>query len=309
MEMTRLPIGIICQTGVFFSGFHELKLLGKGFDLGNACDVTFTDCLEYFEQDDDTKVVFLHIEGIPHGRKFLQVANRFASRKPLLALKAGKSDHAARAAQSHTGSLVGRDEVWEAALRQAGVIRVGDIDELGDLVRVLLRLPLMGGSRIGIASNSGGVGIMCIDACHQFDLAVAELSPTTVEQMNALSPSWLSVSNPADLWPACMVSKQPLARVLTESIGAMLSDSAVDAVLFVWSPWSESNCADLSQLLARLAEAHPDKPLVCSLHGDYAKAAQNILEATGRLVVFHNPYRAIRALGHLARYSAFRRGF
>ncbi len=309
MEMEILPIGIICQTGVFFSGFHELKLLGKGFDLGNACDVGFTDGLEYFEQDDDTKIVFLHIEGIPNGRRFLSVAERVARRKPVLALKTGKSEQAARAVQSHTGSLVGKDEVWEVALRQSGVIRVGDIDELGDLVRIFPRLPLMGGRKIGIVSNSGGVGIMSIDACHLFNLEVAELSSGTMEQMNVLSPAWLSVSNPADVWPSYMVSKQPLAKVLDGSIGAMLDDGAVDALLFVWSPWSEQNCIDLSQLLAKLAEAHPDKPLVCSLHGDHARVAQDILEVTGRITVFHNPYRAIRALGHLARYSTFRRGF
>jgi len=309
IELVRVPVGIICQTGVFFTGFPGLRLIGKGIDLGNACDIDIVDGLEYFEQDDDTKIIALHIEGIRDGERFLRAANRLAQRKPVVALKTGKSEYAAQAVQSHTGSLVGKDEVWETALRQSGVIRVNDIDELGDSVRAFSSLPLMKGRKIGIISASGGLGIMSIDACHKFNLEVAKLSSITMERINALSPSWMGISNPVDIWPAYMVQKQPMTELLTESIGAVLNDYEVDAALFMWAPISHQNCSDLCQLLVKLAEAHQDKPLVCSLHGPYAEEARNNLEVTGRVIVFHNPDRAIRALAHLARYSAFRRGF
>ncbi|MDY7032623.1 MAG: CoA-binding protein, partial [Thermodesulfobacteriota bacterium] len=133
-EMKRLPIGIISQTGMFSGSFPDLNILGKGIDLGNACDIDFSDCLEYFENDQDTKILFLHIEGIKDGRRFMEVARRVAKKKPILALKTGVSPSSAQVAQSHTGSIIGNNEVWDAVFEQSGIIRVNDFDEIGDLV-------------------------------------------------------------------------------------------------------------------------------------------------------------------------------
>ena len=128
LNMVRIPVGIICQTGTFFHRFAQSLFIGKGIDLGNACDVGFVESLEYFEQDDEIKVVALHIEGVRDAKGFIAVAQHIAQKKPVLALKTGRSEHAAAAAQSHTGSLVGKDEVWEAAMKQTGIIRADDID-------------------------------------------------------------------------------------------------------------------------------------------------------------------------------------
>jgi len=163
LTMSKTPIGIICQTGSFFT-LPELKLLGKAIDLGNACDVDLGDALEYFEQDDETRVVALHIEGTEDGARFLKIAKRLSPKKPVVALKTGRSEYAAQAAQSHTGSLVGKDEVWEAAFKQSGIIRVSDIEEFGDIARAFSVLPPMNGRKIGIISESGGVGIISIDS-------------------------------------------------------------------------------------------------------------------------------------------------
>jgi len=308
INMTKVPIGVICQTGAFF-GFIGSRLLGKGIDLGNACDVNFVDSLEYFEQDTETKVIALHVEGVQDGRRFIEVVNRLARRKPVLALKAGKSEYAAQAVQSHTGSLAGTDEVWEAAFRQSGVIRADNIDEFCDLATAFSLLPLMKGRRIGIVSSSGGLGVMTVDACYQFNLEIARLSPATMKRISALSPSWQGVGNPVDIWPAFMVLKRSFTRVLTEGIGAVLSDSGVDAALLIWTVPTRQTCTHLCQILTKLAEAHQGKPLVCSLFGPYAEEAKNTLEATGGVAVFPTPDRAIRALAYLAQYSAFRRGF
>ena len=305
LNMVRIPVGIICQTGTFFHRFSQLVLVGKGIDLGNACDVDFADALEYFEQDNETKIVALHIEGVRDARRFMTIASRLARRKPVLALKTGRSEQAAEAVQSHTGSLVGKDEVWEAALRQLGIIRVNDIDELGDLTRSFILLPPMNGRRLGIVSISGGLGIMSIDACHRFNMEVARLSPATMKRISDLSPRWQAVDNPVDIWPAHMVLKQSLTKVLTETIDAMFGDSEVDAVLLIWNLWHQQTYTQVCQLLPKLAEAHPDKPLVCCFFGANAEEAKNRLEASGRIMVFHTPDKAIRALSHLARYSAF----
>jgi len=308
LDMVKMPVGIICQSGIFYAGFPEARFLGKGIDLGNACDVDFADGLEYFEQDDEVRVVGLHIEGVRDGRGFIEVARRLAQRKPVLALKTGWGKYAAQAVQSHTGSLVGEDATWEAVFRQSGVIRVSDIDELGDSVRGFSVLPPMKGGRVGVVSSSGAVGIMSIDACDKFNLEVARLSPVEVNRVSGLFPSWQSIGNPLDIWPPIGVSKYSLTEVVTEVTDTILSDYEVDAVCFIWWVWTHQICNDLYQILAKLAKVHQDKPIVCCLFGAYAEEARNRLEATGRIMVCHTPDRAIRVLGHLARYSAFRRG-
>jgi len=309
IDMAKVPVGIICQTGVFFNSFYELRVIGKGIDLGNACDVDFADAMEYFEQDDDIKVVALHIEGIRDGGRFIKVANRLTRRKPVLALKTGRGEYAAQTVQSHTGSLIGKDEIWEAALKQSGIIRVSDIDELADLVRAFSILPLMKGGRIGIATISGGLGIICIDTCHKFNLEVAKLSPISMKRISALTPSWQSVGNPLDIAPASVVLKHPFPKVLAESMEAILDDDGVDAALCLSIARTGERLSEIYPILQKLAEAHPDKPLVCSLQGPDIEEARNKLESTGRIIVFHTPERAIRALAHLSQYSAFRRGF
>ena len=293
INMAKVPIGVICQTGAFF-GFGEPNLLGKGIDLGNACDVNFAESLAYYEQDAETKVIALHIEGAQDGKEFIEAVKRVTLRKPVLVFKTGRSQYAARAIQSHTGSLAGTDEIWEAALRQAGAIRVADLEELGDATNAFHLLPLMKGRRIGIVTTSGGVGVMTIDACSQFGMEMAELSPSTIKRISVLSPPWQSIGNPLDIWPTFIVQKQPFTKVVTEGVGAVPN---------------RQTCNHLCQILTELAEVHRDKPMVCCLFGNYAGEAKSRMEATGRIMVFQAPHRAIRVLGHLAKYSAFRRGF
>jgi acyl-CoA synthetase (NDP forming) len=121
-------------------------------------------------------------------------------------------------------------------------------------------------------------------------------------------PTWLGTGNPVDIWPAHMVVKQSLTKVLTTTIDAVLDDDEVDAALLIWNLWQPQTYALVCQLLPRLAEAHPDKPLVGCFFGSNAEEGRSKLEASSRIAVFQTPERAIRALGHLARYSAFRRG-
>lgn len=308
LEMSKVPIGVVCQTGSFF-GFVESRLLGKGIDLGNACDINFAESLAYFEQDDETKVVALHIEGLRDGRRFIEAAGRVACKKPVLALKAGKSEHAAKAVQSHTGSLVGSDGVWEAALKQSGVIRVRSSEELGDAATAFSLLPLMKGKKIAVVTSTGGLGVMSVDACEQFDLELAKLSSETTERIRALVPPWHNIGNPVDVWPGYIITKNPLTKVWTETLEAVLSDKEVAAVLFIWPVPVRHTIERLHHTLVKLVEAYPDKPLVCCLIGAHAEEARAVLQATGKIAVFYTPDRAVRVLSYLARYSAFRRSF
>lgn len=307
-EMRRVPIGLICQSGVFFIGFPKLRLIGKGIDLGNACDIDFVHGMEYFESDKETSLVVLHIEGTQEGKRFLEAARRLALKKPVLALKTGQSDKAVKAAQSHTGSIVGKDEVWEVALKQAGIIRVADIDELHDLVAAFLFLPPMKGKGIGVITFTGGLGIITIDACHKFNVEIAELSSTTKKRLRDISPPWLSIGNPVDIWPAAMIS-QPFLKGLQNGFRILQQDPKVNGLLFIGGAFSRKFADELCYILEAQAEACPDKPLVSYLYGPYAEEARDKLEKLGKTIALPTPDRAIRALARLFQYSEFRRSF
>lgn len=307
VNMHKLPIGTICQSGIFFA-FSHVHLLGKGIDPANCCDIDFADSLEYFDQDPETKVIALHIEGIKDSKRFLQVVSRITPKKPVLALKAGRSEQAVRAAHSHTGSLAGKDEIWRAALKQAGVIRVNNVDELGELAVAFSVLPPMKGRRVGVVTGSGGLGVMTVDTCAEFDLEVNGLSKSTIERLKPMSPSWQNLGNPLDYFPIHLVSKQPYKKVLTECLDAVLGDSQIDGILLMSGAHTRSACTRLIQVINELSEAHRNKPLVCFLTGAYTEEAKNVLETSRKAMVFKSPYNAVRVLGHFSQYFAYRNG-
>jgi len=301
LKMEKVPIGVVCQSGVFFMGFSELNLIGKGFDLGNACDVDSAEALEYFANDSEVKVVALHIEGVSDGRRFLQAASQTSRRKPLLVLKTGKSEPAAEAARSHTGAITGQDQVWEAALKQTGAIRVEDVEELLDLVRVFSVSPPPLPGKAGLITYTGGLGIASLDALNRFSLEIAQLSSVTKSRLANLFPSWMSVTNPVDIWPPMMLS-QPVLNPLRQALGTLLADPQINAVLFIGGALFPKFTHDVCQLLLEMAEAQPDKPLVCCIYGPYAHEASACLQSTGRIAVFPTPERAARALARLVQY-------
>jgi acyl-CoA synthetase (NDP forming) len=305
IEMKRQPIGIICQTGAFFVGFSGTAFVGKGIDLGNACDVGFSEGLEYFENDSETKVIALHIEGMNDTRAFTSISSSVARKKPILALKTGQNEQAARAVQSHTGSLTGRKEVWRAAFKQAGIIQVSDLEELIDLTRIFSVLPPMKKSKIGVVTISGALGVMTIDASQNFDIGIDALSPKTQKLLDMMAPSWLKVSNPVDIWPI-MIELQPITKLLIDGLEILLTDHELGAVFFIGAAFDERWATDLCKILTELAAAHPDKPLVCSIYGPSAGQAINEMQDAGKVVGFPTPERAIRALGRLNEYSRLR---
>ena len=153
--------------------------MGKGIDVANITNVDFADCLEYFEQDHQVKVIVLHIEGMPDARRFIKIARRVSLKKPIIALKTGRSEQGIAAAQSHTGSLAGTNEVWDAALKQAGIIRVDNLEEMVDITRTLSMLPPLENPNIAVATFSGGTGIMAMDGMQNSRLRIGNIQANT----------------------------------------------------------------------------------------------------------------------------------
>lgn len=197
-------IGLISQSGnfgidVIRRGLSRGLGFSKFISSGNEIDITFEDYLERFGEDDDTRVIIAYVEGFRQGRRFLELAREITRRKPIVILKAGRSESGARAVLSHTAAMSGDDRIYDAVLRQAGVIRVDEVDELLDVAGALLRQPVPKGRRMGILTGGGGPGVIATDACERAGLETAELSMDTITRLDAILPDRWPRSNPVDM--------------------------------------------------------------------------------------------------------------
>ena len=206
IEVRALPghTAFVTQSGAFGGatlGLAEERGFGfsKFVSYGNRCDVGEIELLPYLADDPQTRVIVLYIEGIDRGREFLRVAQDASRKKPVVAIKSGRTQAGTRAASSHTGTLAGIDQIYDAAFRKAGIIRVEGIEEMFDLCQALSQCPLPQGNRVAIVTNSGGPGILAADQAERLGLDVAEPSHSLQESLKAgLSPH-ASLKNPIDL--------------------------------------------------------------------------------------------------------------
>ncbi|MHA1840032.1 MAG: acetate--CoA ligase family protein [Candidatus Ranarchaeia archaeon] len=198
------PLAFISQSGALGNailGFANRRRLGISLfaSIGNMADVSFTDLLPLAAKDEQTKVIMLYIEMMPDARKFLELAARIGVSKPLVAIKAGRTKAGSRATQSHTASLAGSDQVYEAAFRQYGIYRAEGVDELFDVSKTFAWQPGLQGDGIGIVTNSGGPGILVADAIERTGLTVAKLSPATLKTFKENLPPMCAINNQIDL--------------------------------------------------------------------------------------------------------------
>jgi acetate---CoA ligase (ADP-forming) len=307
IRLDKVPVGIVCQSGTFFHGFPEFRLTGKGIDIGNACDLGFIEGLEYFEDDPQVKVIGLHIEGINDTRRFLETARRVSLKKPIIALKTGKSERAAKAMQSHTGSLAGNSLLWDSALKSAGIIRVNDMEEFYDIVRLFTIAPLMKNNRIAVATYSGAAGIMTMDALQGSGVEIGELPAQTSQKLRELAPPWLHVGNPVDFWPIMQAApNQGLA--MRDIIEILLSDDELGGVMFLQLAFIERTAEGLRMFLNYISDRHPGKPFISAIPGSSDVQCITGLAQDGKHVAYPTPERAARAFSRLWQYSRLRNG-
>ncbi len=299
------PVTLIAQSGAPQVGSESFTgPLGKAIDIGNACDVGFEDVLEYLEQDPETGVIALHMEGLVNGRRFLEVAARLSRAKPIVVLKTGKSEAGARAALSHTGSLVGADDVFSAAFERAGVLRVENAQDLLDTIQALRKLPPLKGPRIGIATPSGALGIIALDALAAEGLQPGPLPQGVKEAVEPLGPYWHRLHNPVDLWPIGMKTGDFL-KVTKETIVGFLADPEIDGVMAMLpglsSPLHHNNIAT-PEFVASLNLGHFGKPLVLVFYGDYREELRRHLERVDLVACYFSVEEAAHGLARLHQY-------
>ncbi len=303
------PLTMVAQSGVFQVGYESFThRVGKAVDVGNGCDIDFVDVLEYLETDPETRIIFIHMEGLKRGREFLNVAARIARVKPIIILKTGRSAAGAEAALSHTGSLVGEDAVIDAAFRRAGLIRVRNMVELKAVCQAFLHFSTMKGPRIGVVTATGACGIMTADACEDYGLELAPFPEAIREGLENPHIAWHRLRNPVDLWPLGMVSGS-FTAVLKQAGRGLLADENVDAVLGIAPAMASPLHRDLDMVAAAKEinmENPRRKPLALWLYGGDQSSQAAALEDESGVACFDSIDEALMGLSALLRWERFR---
>jgi acetyltransferase len=304
------PVAIIAQSGVFCgAALHWLlssKIIGisKSVGLGNKCDVTEVEMLEYLGDDEETEIIFLHTEGLKDGREFLRIAREVSKKKPLIVMKFGRTSIGAKAIVSHTGTIAGKDTIFATVLKQIGALRVDDLDELRDLVKILLGSRLISGNRVAIITYSGATGAQTSDLCIEAGLLIPELDEATILKIEDKCPPWMKISNPIDIWPAAM--QHGADKIYDEVIRAISSDPNVDVIIvLVCVSYADHQKPSPQTLLNAISQI--EKPSVVCTIGTSAdiEKYQEILEGN-RIPVFTSVKSCVEAISRLWQYSKFR---
>jgi len=296
----RVGIGLICQSGIHFVGPNNFSgMIGKGIDLGNSCDIGLYDALKYFADDPDIQVIAIHMEGLNQIKDFLTLAVRVIKEKPIVVHKGGRSDTGAKAAMSHTGSLAGNYKLIQAAMKQTGITLLEESGQMPYAVKTLRHLPPMKGNRVAVITFSGAAGIIIIDGLERHRLRLAALSPETIDQVAALSPGWMPLSNPLDIWPAVM--KHGASKVYSLTLKAVLNDPNVDGIICIAiAPLPEFSFLNVAEALNDVVENSPqEKPVIGWAYGPNSTEAQMQFESKNRIMIYPTLELAPQALSWL----------
>lgn len=262
--------------------------LSKMVSFGNAADVDVNDLIEYLGNDKDTKAIAVYIEGLSDGRRFMRVAK--ACRKPIVVIKAGRTEEGMKAIGSHTGSLAGSFDVYRAAFRQSGVIFAETLQQLFDYASVLSTQPRLKRNSIAIITNGGGCGVLAADYCDMFGLKLAVPSEKTFRKIDKKMHPAYSRRNPLDLVGDALPARYEAA------INAMLSDSSVHGLIVIETLQTMTKPIENAKIIVNARKKFPKKPIVCAfMGGKFSREGKMYLEAHG-VPVFAHLERAVKNL-------------
>lgn len=294
-------VGFISQSGALCTAVLDWSLQEHvGFSafisIGSMLDVGWGDLIDYLGNDPHTQSILIYMESIGDARSFLSAAREVALTKPIIVIKAGRTEAAARAAASHTGSLAGSDEVLEAAFRRSGVLRVHRISDLFHMAEVLAKQPRPKGRRLTIVTNAGGPGVLATDALLASGGELAELSEGSLQELNQILPAPWSHSNPIDILGDASPERY------AKAVEIAVKDSANDGVLVVLTPQAMTDPTRTAEQLAPFAKSG-NKPILASwMGGTEVQKAREILTSAG-IPVFGYPDTAAGMFDYMWRYS------
>ena len=293
-------LAFVSQSGALATAMLDWALSHRiGFShfvsLGDSADVDFGDVIDYLASDPDTRAILLYIESVTSARKFMSAARAAARNKPVIAVKAGRVPEGAKAATSHTGALAGRDDIYEAALTRAGIVRVETTLELFDAAETLTHARPLSGDRLAIMTNGGGPGVMATDFLIAGGGRLASLPETTLHALDLALPSTWSRANPVDI-----IGDAPVERYVA-SLRALLESPDCDAVLFIHAPTAIVPSADIARACVPLIQQSRRNVFACWMGGESVREADALFHEAG-VPTYASPEHAVRGFLQLDHY-------
>ena len=298
--MRKGNIAFVAQSGAVASAvLNWADSRGIGFShflsIGDAADVDAGDLLDYLGSDAGTRSILLYLEQVTYARKFMSAARAAARNKPVIIIKAGREAEGAAAAASHTGALAGADEVYDAAIRRAGMLRVDTIQDLFNAAETLGRGRPKPGDPLTIVTNGGGAGVMASDALVALGGKLCKLSEETLAKLDTALPATWSRANPIDI-----IGDAPVARYVA-ALEAVLANGGPQTVLLIYAPTAIVDSAEIARAIVPLAREARHTVLTCWLGGDAVAEAREIC-AEGGLPAFETPEAAVAAHMQMATF-------
>ena len=286
--------------GVALNGWTHLDTVGLSsiVSIGNMSEVDFGDLIELFSFDRNTNCICLYVEGIKDGRKFFEICKSASLQKPIIALKAGKSERGLKAAASHTGSLAGTTAIYDAAFKQSGVISAKNLEDMFDLSLGLVCTKPMDCDRIIIITNGGGAGVLATDAAERYGLPIQDISPELQEELRGCMPEYGSTRNPVDLTGMAKRDDYEYA------IKAAISDDKVDGIVVLFCQTTYENPQNVSEGILKVNKGST-KPIVVGMIGSSnADIAMSYLRGHD-MAAYNTPDKCMNVIATSCRYGRY----
>ena len=294
-------IAFISQSGALCTAILDWSLKNNvGFShfvsIGSMVDLSFHDLIDYFGTDPDTNSILIYMESITDARKFLSAARAFSRQKPIIVLKVGRSEAGAKAAKSHTGSLSGNDEVFDAAFRRAGIVRVNTTVGLFHTAKALAMQEHPQGKKMCVITNAGGPGVIATDRLSLLGGEVANLEKTTIEKLNKFLPASWSKGNPVDI----LGDADP--ERYAKTLEVCLNDKNADSILIILTPQAMTEPTEVAKRLVKIENNNKKTILASWMGGHNVLEGRQILEK-GNIPIYRQPEDAIQSFMNIYRYS------
>lgn len=295
------PMAFMSQSGALGTAVLDIALAGrlglsKFVSLGNKADVSEIDLLQAWKDDEHTRVILIYTEGMPNGEEFIRVARQITPKKPVIAIKSGVTQSGSRAVSSHTGSLAGSEQAYQAAFNQAGILRAESMQALFDMALAIGYQPELRGNRIAIITNAGGPGILATDALERAGLSMARFEIETIHALEQYLPDAASAANPVDVLGDARADRYQFA------MEKVIADPNTDGLMIVLTPQAMTDIEATAEAIGALADA-TDKPILACFMGE-ARVEKGI-EILNRFGVPNYPFpeRAADAFRAMAKYQ------
>jgi len=300
----RGPMAFMSQSGALGTAILDWAQAGrlglsKFVSLGNKADVSEIDLLKAWTEDEDTRVILMYSEGLPNGEEFIRTAREVTRELPLVAIKSGVTESGSRAVSSHTGSLAGSEQAYQAAFRQAGVLRADDMAGLFDMALALGYQPPLQGDGIAIITNAGGPGILATDALERRGMSLIDLDIETIQSLEQYLPDAASAANPVDVLGDARADRYRFA------LQTVSKDPNVDGLLVVLTPQAMTEIEATAQAIGELSESI-DKPILACFMGEAKVEAGIEILRKFEVPNYSFPERAAMAFRAMSEYRQIR---